>query len=215
MAEYNYIIWDWNGTLLDDVGINLEITNILLDERKLPLLHSKEKYRKLFTFPVINYYYALGFTFEDESFEELAREYAFLYDERYPSASVSCETENLLRKLKQAGIGQLIVSATEQAFLQKQVRYFEIEHLFTDILGTSDIYVRSKVNVAERWLSENGVSPDEVLLIGDTVHDKEVADSIGCDCILIPQGHQSEGVLLASGAKLVKNISDIEKEVIK
>ena len=214
MSRYKYIIWDWNGTLLDDVGINIEIINILLEERKLPPLISRESYRDLFGFPITDFYKALGFTFHEEPFEAVAREYAFLYDERYPSASLTEGAEELLRRLKHQGIGQLIVSATEQAFLLSQVTYFEIEHLFTDILGTSDIYVRSKVSVAERWLCGNSVSPDEVLFVGDTVHDKEVADSIGCDCVLIPMGHQSREILAASGAKILESISDIEKEVI-
>lgn len=214
MPKYKYIIWDWNGTLLDDVDINIEIINILLKERSLPSLDSREKYRELFGFPITGFYKALGFTFEEEPFESVAREYAFLYDERYPSASLMQGAEELLRHLKHQGIGQLIVSATEQAFLLSQVTYFEIEHLFTDILGTSDIYVKSKVSVAQGWMKENNVSPDEVLFVGDTVHDKEVADSIGCDCVLIADGHQSEEILAASGAKMLKNIIDVEKEVM-
>ncbi len=214
MSRYKYIIWDWNGTLLDDIDINLEIINILLKERNMPSLNSRERYRELFGFPITDFYKALGFNFENEPFEAVAREYAFLYDEKYPSASLMQGAEELLRRLKHQGIGQIIVSATEQAFLLGQVTYFEIEHLFTDILGTSDIYVRSKVSVAEKWLHDNSVSPDEVLFVGDTVHDKEVADSIGCDCVLIPAGHQSREILALSGARLLESISDIEKEVM-
>lgn len=214
MSRYKYIIWDWNGTILDDVDINIEIINILLKERNLPLLDSREKYRELFGFPITGFYKSLGFTFEQEPFEAVAREYAFLYDERYPSAALMPGAEELLRRLKHQGFGQLIVSATEQAFLMSQVTYFEIEQLFTDILGTSDIYVRSKVGVALKWLEDNRASADEVLFVGDTVHDKEVADSIGCDCVLIPMGHQSREILASSGAKILESISDIEKEVM-
>ncbi len=214
MLGYKYVIWDWNGTLLDDVNINLEIINILLKERNLPLLDGVDKYKNLFSFPIIDFYKELGFTFQSEPFEAVAREYAFLYDEKYPVAEVAYETEELLRKFKQAGVRQLIVSATEQSFLLKQVTYFEIEHLFTDILGTSDIYVKSKVSVAQRWMQENGVSPDEILFVGDTVHDKEVADSIGCECILVAKGHQSKELLTFSGALVVDSVEDIEKAVI-
>ena len=63
-------------------------------------------------------------------------------------------------------------------------------------------------------MQENGVSPDEVLFIGDTVHDKEVADSIGCECILVAKGHQSKEVLSLSGAVIADTLSDIQKAVI-
>lgn len=214
MLRYKYIIWDWNGTLLDDVDINIEIINTLLSERGLPLIESADKYRNLFTFPIQNFYKELGFTFKDEPFETVARQYAFMYDEKYPFASVSYEAEGLLRRFRDTGAEQIIVSATEQGFLTRQVTYFEVEQYFTDILGTSDIYVKSKVSVAEKWMQENGVSPDEVLFIGDTVHDKEVADSIGCECILVAKGHQSKEVLSLSGAVIADTLSDIQKAVI-
>ena len=35
MKTYKYIIWDWNGTLLDDLQINFEIENTLLRNRGL------------------------------------------------------------------------------------------------------------------------------------------------------------------------------------
>ena len=214
MLKYKYVIWDWNGTILDDVDINIEIINILLKERKLPPIDSVEKYKNLFSFPIVDFYKELGFTFEDEPFEAVAREYAFLYDEKYPFAEISFEKEELLRKFKQEGVRQLIISATEQTFLLKQVTYFEIEHLFTDILGTSDIYVRSKVSVAQKWMQENNVAPKDVLFVGDTIHDKEVSDSIGCDCLLLSQGHQSRDILVFSGADLADSIKDIENSVI-
>ncbi len=214
MLKYKYIIWDWNGTLLDDVKINIEIINILLSERGLPLIDSTDKYRNLFSFPIQSFYKELGFTFKDEPFETVARQYAFMYDERYPFAEVSAEAESLLRTFRQEGAEQLIISATEQGFLTRQVTYFEIEQYFTDILGTSDIYVKSKVSVAQRWMQENGVSPDEILFVGDTVHDKEVADSIGCECILVAKGHQSKELLTFSGALVADSLSDVAKAVI-
>lgn len=214
MLRYKYIIWDWNGTLLDDVNINIEIINTLLKERGLPLIDSPDKYKNLFCFPIQNFYKELGFTFKDEPFEDVARQYAFMYDEMYPSAEIPYETEELLLTFKQKGITQIIISATEQKFLLKQVTYFELEQYFTDILGTSDIYVRSKVSVAQQWMQENGISPDEVLFIGDTTHDKEVADSIGCDCILVAKGHQSKDILTFSGAVIADGLKDIEKAVI-
>ena len=214
MLRYKYIIWDWNGTLLDDVKINIEIINILLSERGLPLIDSTDKYRNLFSFPIQDFYKELGFTFKDEPFETVARQYAFMYDERYPFAEVSAEAESLLRTFRQEGAEQLIISATEQGFLTRQVTYFEIEQYFTDILGTSDIYVKSKVSVAQRWMQENGVSPDEILFVGDTVHDKEVADSIGCECILVAKGHQSKELLTFSGALVADSLSDVAKAVI-
>lgn len=210
MPKYKYIMWDWNGTILDDVQMNFDIENILLSRRNIRTMTDICEYHDKFSFPIIDFYRRLGFDLENEKFELIAREYAHLYDEMYPAAEIFEGAEGVLRKIKEAGIRQLIISQTEQSYLTKQVAYFELDHLFTDILGNSDIYARSKVAVAQRWMKENNAQPSEVLFIGDTVHDKEVADSIGCDCVLISRGHNSEKRLFATGASVLSDISEID-----
>ena len=208
--KYKYIMWDWNGTLLDDLQMNYDIENILLSDRGLRQMTDISEYLSRFRFPIIDFYRDLGFDLENERFEDIARRYAHLYDEMYPSAEIFEGAERILRIIKNAGIRQIIVSQTEQSYLTRQVTYFELEHLFTDILGNSDIYARSKVAVAQNWMKENGADPSEVLFIGDTVHDKEVADSIGCDCVLIAKGHNPREKLLSTGATVLSDISEIE-----
>ncbi len=214
MQKYKYIMWDWNGTILNDLQMNFDIENILLSRRGLSPISDIAEYHEKFCFPIIRFYERLGFDLENERFEVIAREYAHLYDEMYPAAEIFPDCERILRKIKNAGIRQLIISQTEQSYLTKQVTYFELEHLFTDILGNTDIYARSKVGVAQRWMSENSAEPSEILFIGDTVHDKEVADSIGCDCVLIASGHNSKGMLLSTGAVVLDSISETEKVVL-
>ena len=69
IKAYKHIIWDWNGTLLDDVDIVIDCMNSLLKKRNLPLLHV-DKYKDIFTFPVKDYYSQLGFDFTTEPFEK-------------------------------------------------------------------------------------------------------------------------------------------------
>ena len=61
------IIWDWNGTLVDDAPVFINIMNFFLSQRNLPLI-TLEDYRRSFVFPVKNYYKNLGFDFSKESF---------------------------------------------------------------------------------------------------------------------------------------------------
>jgi len=46
-------------------------------------------------------------------------------------------------------------------------------------------------------------------LIGDTVHDYEVAREIGAKCLLIAGGHQSIEKLTACGVPVLNNIKEI------
>ena len=55
ISKYKYIIWDWNGTLLNDVWLCIEIMNEMLENRNLPSI-TYDKYREIFDFPVQRYY---------------------------------------------------------------------------------------------------------------------------------------------------------------
>lgn len=211
--KYKYIMWDWNGTILDDLTINFEIINTLLGERNLKQMSTTDVYRNAFDFPIINFYLALGFDFEEESFSTVARQYSFMYDERFYETEIFPDAEGALRHFKEKGIEQIIVSASQESLLQKQVCYHGIDHLFTDIIGTRDIYANSKVDFALQWMANGGISASEVLFVGDTPHDFEVAESIGCDCVLIDRGHCSAERLCALGVSVVKSIEELQRLV--
>ena len=77
--NYDTIVWDWNGTLFDDVAVCIDVMNGLLAEQGLPSIPDAETYRSLFCFPVIRYYERLGFDFSKTPFEALARDYVAGY----------------------------------------------------------------------------------------------------------------------------------------
>ena len=77
-----HIIWDWNGTLINDIWLVVEIMNKMLKKRSLSEIDLK-KYREIFDFPVIDYYAKLGFDFSKESFEELTVEFIGEYYARF------------------------------------------------------------------------------------------------------------------------------------
>ena len=211
--KYKYIMWDWNGTLLNDVDVNFEILNILLKRRDLPPFSGIEKYLDMFSFPIINFYEKAGFDLINEKYEDIAREYSNLYDDLFPTVELYEKTEEMLRFFFNAGVSQLIISASQQRLLTHQVNLHGIDHYFDDILGMRDIYGKSKVNIALYWMQSKGVSSEDVLFIGDTVHDKQVADAIGCDCILVADGHNSKSLLTSTGATVVDTLEQIKELV--
>lgn len=195
---YDLIIWDFNGTLLDDVETGILAVNTLLRERGLPEIKSRERYYEVFGFPIISYYEKLGFDFSKESYEELAHKWVDLYMEYLPCASAREETVEEARRLRRLGVRQIILSATEQTMLEKQVCEMGIAELFDEILGLSDIYAHSKKEMAVEWMKKQGVK--NALLIGDSIHDLQVAEAIGAECVLVSGGHQSKSALIKAGA---------------
>ena len=80
------ILWDWNGTLLDDVDLCVDALNRLLAEFGYPQRYDHERYRAIFGFPIEEYYVRAGFDFTKHSFAELAEKYM----EDYVPASAAC-----------------------------------------------------------------------------------------------------------------------------
>lgn len=202
------IIWDWNGTLLDDMDICVDSINILLEKRGLPLMNL-ERYRKIFSFPVIDYYREIGFDFDKEPYDDVAIEFITIYLEKLKTAAVYPEVRPALELFKAKGYRQAILSAMEQENLLISVRSKGIQDYFSCILGTDDHYAHGKVYLLSRILDGMQVKPSETLLIGDTLHDHEVALSAGCQCVLVAAGHQEKNRLESSGCLVINNLQEI------
>ena len=214
MPRYDYIIWDWDGTILDDLQVNFEVENTLLSRRGRTLIRDIDEYQEKFQFPIIKFYESLDFDLENEKFEDIAREYVLEFDERFYELEVFPDAENVIREFKFKGIEQIILSQTEQRWLEKQVSFHDMAYLFPALLGARDIYVKGKVSIALEWITKNNIDTSQVLMVGDTLHDYEVAETIGCDCILIARGHQTKEKLLTSGVVVLDSIEELRRMVI-
>lgn len=204
------ILWDWNGTLLDDLDICLDGINILLRKRNLPLL-TKHRYRQIFTFPVKDYYQMAGFDYSKEPFEIPAEEFIVHYKEMLARANLFSDAFDALSLCKDFGLNQYILSAMEQTSLVASVQERDIAPFFEGICGIGDNYAHSKVENAKKLISLLGINPEETILIGDTVHDAEVANEIGVDVILVSRGHQSEERLQATGLPIINELKNLKE----
>lgn len=215
IIKYKYIIWDWNGTLYDDINQCFDTINQLLTERNLPPLKNLDEYRNVFCFPIRTYYDRLKFDFTNETFEELAHKYIDIYREKAKKASLFKQTEETLQKLKDAGLKQFIISASESNILEQQVSSYGIRNYFSELVGLDNHFAESKISLAEKWIDEKNLNKNEILFIGDTVHDNEVASFNGCDCLLIANGHQTKNTLYEVNQNIVDDISKVYDFIIK
>lgn len=186
-----HIIWDWNGTLFDDVDLCVDNINWLLRKYNLPEI-TKEKYRKIFTFPVIEYYRRAGFDLEKLDFKFIGKEWMDRYEQRKFEAKLSDGAEEIIKYFFDKGIEQSILSAYSEHTLIEIVDRFGLKKYFKIIVGLDNIYAESKIDLGKKLMEKLNLNSKSILLIGDTVHDYEVAKELGCKCVLIASGHQSK-----------------------
>ena len=180
MKGYRHILWDWNGTLLDDVWLCVDVINTLLTKRRKPNI-TCQQYREIFGFPVRGYYVRVGFDFTKESFELVCSEFCDEYARRVHECNLSDNALNTLRFCADSRLSQSILSATEQKRLEQMAHLFRLSHFFDRIIGQNDQYAKEKVESGKIVIDELGLEASMVLLIGDTTHDAQVAEAIGID----------------------------------
>ena len=216
MDKPKYVVWDWNGTLHDDVVAAVNGINVLLEERRLPLM-TVESHRRHFQFPVRNYYIAAGFELEREDWNAMAVKFHDVFTAD-PSAGLHRDARHVLEAFHKAGVGQSVVSACEQNILNGFMERYGIRPYFDEVRGLDNLSAASKVergrSLVERLRRKfhdtgEGACATEFWFIGDTDHDYELAEACGASCLLLCSGYQDEARLAACPCPRVPSLSDV------
>ena len=208
--KIKHIIWDWNGTLLDDCWLCVESINKSLLKRGL-LLIDKEKYLDIFCFPVEDYYIKLGFDFEKEPFTVSGSEFIANYNARFNEPELHLGVVQLLNYVESAGLTQSILSAGKQEYVNDWITHHHLKKYFIKIMGIDNHYASGKTVIGKNWVLEMEYDLEEVLMVGDTIHDLEVANAMGIKCVLIAQGHTNYSRLQKTGAPVFNDLFEFRK----
>ncbi|MFV0592947.1 MAG: HAD family hydrolase [Draconibacterium sp.] len=209
------VIWDWNGTLLNDLDFCIHTINQLLRKRGLALLDHTQ-YKEVFSFPVKDYYTAIGFDFSKEDFEIPAREFIDLYNSGVKNCKLHSTARSVLNFFQNSGKQQFVLSAMKQNMLEETLEHQNIRHYFEGIAGLNDHYAASKIERGKQLIDKYHIQKEKAVMIGDTIHDYEVAEKLGISCILIANGHQSKERLESTGTFVVDKLEKlIDPEFLK
>ena len=202
--KVSHIIWDWNGTLLDDTQACVNSINVLLAKRGVPTL-DLPRYRELFGFPVIDFYRRINFPLGSENWNAVAREFhdVFLADTTFKLQSAAIAT---LQQIQAKEIQQSVLSASEQSILDGMLVTYGIRDFFTHVCGVNNLFGDSKIEIGHKLLTQLTIPSDDVVIVGDTLHDVEVAQALGVSCVLIAQGHQSRKRLEQAGVQVFEDL---------
>ena len=155
------LIWDWNGTLLDDVALCNQCLNDLLAGHGYAQRYDAAAYKEIFGFPIQDYYLRAGFDFSRHPYEELAEVYMAQYLPAAEGCGLCPGARETLEWAKETGIRQVILSASQLPILRRQVEERSLSGFFDELLGQSDIYARGKKETGLSYLKESGIDPGQ------------------------------------------------------
>lgn len=202
------LIWDFNGTLLDDGWLTLEINNIMNRDRGLPEI-SPEYYGDHFDHPPMAFYEKLGYDFEKEPYVDLSREFLARYDARHLETALTPHVTDALQWAKEQNIPQIVISAHNQQSLTEHLELLGILPYFQLVSGEDSLVITGKVQRAKTLAESGAFDFSNAVLIGDTTHDFDTAQAIGCRCVLYTGGHQTPRRLASTGAPVISNMEHL------
>lgn len=210
MKNYSLLIWDFNGTLLNDVGAALASVNDMLARRgKKPI--DIDAYRQYIDVPIIRFYEQV-FELEHENYQEILAEYQAGYESHLKKCRLTDFVQLALDTAKNKGIPQVVLSSSEQNQLERLLRKYDIADYFDAVLGSQDFFAGSKVERAKLYIEENKIESSCVLVIGDLTHDFEVAQAIGSQCLLLTSGHHDRERLERTVARVEDTLESFVME---
>ncbi len=206
MVKYTHVIWDWNGTLLNDVSASLASVNDMLEMRGKPPIDI-EFYKECICVPIIGFY-EKTFDMEKEDYSIIIKQYNEGYLRHLEDCSLTDGVEEVIDFFNKNGVKQAVISSSNNAQLIQNAKKYGIYDRFDAVLGADDFYAGSKIERAEKYL-KNSADVARVLVIGDIEHDADMAEKLGADCVLLTSGHENKKRLYAAKATVISDVREL------
>ncbi len=202
----SHVIFDWNGTLIDDAWVFVDVLNIILKEQRLSPINV-DIYKDLFTFPIKKFYNRLGVDTSESNFNKIEERFIHEYNLRKYNATLHDNVPLILSELLANGVSLSILSASNKEILKDMVSHYNLNEYFDDIVGVNNHQANGKIEMGKRLIDKNNLDPKKIILVGDTDYDCLVANSLDIDCILVSNGHQSLKQLQAVNTNIIDDLS--------
>lgn len=203
-----HIIWDWNGTLFDDIHIVVEAVNEVLHRLGSGPI-CQERYRSHFTRPVHHFYERiLGRTLQPHEFHGLDEHFHSSYRARMGAAGLGRDAEHALTAAAAAGFSQSLLSMWRHVELVPTVRAHRIDGHMRRVDGLRDGRGDAKGPHMARHAEALALprASERVVVIGDALDDAAAAGGLGFHCVLYDGGTHHVDALRAHGAPVATTL---------
>jgi phosphoglycolate phosphatase-like HAD superfamily hydrolase len=208
-----HVVWDWNGTLLDDAATVIEATTAAFAAAGIPVTLTAEQYRRNFTRPIPLFYERLlGRPISAEEWPQLDRAFHDQYGRLHERCGLAPGAREVLAEIESRGWTQSICSMLPHEYLVPAVERQGIGRHFLRIDGLqSGERGGAKLAHLIQHLARLDGAASPAVLIGDTVDDALAARGAGIACILIDGGaglHETAAIVDA-GAPVAKSFAEV------
>lgn len=207
MPKYTHIIWDWNGTLLNDLSASLTSVNDMLDLRGMPHIDA-DFYKECIGVPIRKFYDRV-FDMEKEDYAVIIKQYNEGYLLHLADCGLTRGAREAIEFFASRGMYQAVVSSSNNDQLCENIRKYGLDGCFDAVLGSADFYAGSKIDRAKAYLEKTDGKSGKILVVGDLEHDADMAKELGADCVLLTSGHEHISRLERAKVPLINDLFEL------
>lgn len=208
MKKYKNLIWDFNGTIIDDVQLCCDSYNFVLAAYGQPKI-SLQRLSEIWCLPIRNFFEHFEINNLDQVIEPICAQFHKYYSARWSACKLQPGVESLITWAKSRNMEQAVLSGHPHDYLVEMLKHFQLLSQFLKVRGVDTIVAVDKIQVGKDLLRDLGWKPEETLMLGDSNFDFETAQALGADCCLVARGIQNENRLAACGVPVYKNLNEV------
>lgn len=208
--DYELIIWDVDGTLLDTSPGLISSTLFMIEKLGLPPLDKDTL--KSFVGPRIQDSLQRVYQLEGKELEEAANVFRTHYKEGdVLKASPYPGVYRVLEYIHNKGIKQAVATNKRQDFVDALLKKYNLYRYMETVCGTDFAGKLTKANLIEQCISQGNVLKSRVLMIGDSDYDAEAASKTGIDFLAVTYGfgYKKQTLNNSSAVMMVDTLNQI------
>lgn len=184
---FRNFIFDWSGTLVDDLGPVIEATNAVLTPYGIPAF-DRESFRRAFRLPYREFYQDL---LPDVPLDVLEAQFRPAFDAAITPVTILPHAREKLDWCRNLGIRTFVCTSMDSTAFRKQLVDLDLTGHFEATYAS----VPDKREVIHRILETHRLDPSETAFVGDMTHDIDTARHGGLASIAVLTGYQHAEVL--------------------
>ncbi|MES2707652.1 MAG: NUDIX domain-containing protein [Verrucomicrobiota bacterium] len=184
------ILFDWSGTLVDDLPPVVEATNAVLTRYGLENM-TREVFRREFSLPFVDFY---GRILPGVGIEELELVFRPAMAASMAPVSLIPGAKAFLDRSRRAGRRLFVLSSAPPEAVLAQAELLGLTPYFEAVYAG----VRDKTKRITGILEERGLVPAETIMVGDMRHDVDAAKAAGIRSVAVLTGYEFPEIIAQS-----------------
>lgn len=203
------IIFDWDGTLMDSVGLIVDAMRHAAEQHSLTVTDDATK--SIIGIALVDAFPML-FPNDSDKYDDLLATYSEYYVQHCDNDKLFDGVKELIEVLHQQGKILAIATGKKRKGLERVLPNSGIEPFFTITKTADETAGKPNPLMLEQILAETGKDVDDAVFVGDSIHDIRMANNIDMDSIAVSYGCEKADVLAQeTPSALVNSVKDLKK----